>query len=328
MEEKLGWGIVATGGIAATIAEDLRLLPEARLAAVSSRSMARATEFAAAHGAAAAYDSYEDLAADPGVDVVYVANPHPQHFGPVKAALEAGKAVLNEKAFTSTLADAETLVAMARERDLFLMEAMWTRFNPLVSRLRELVGDGAIGTVRQVWASNGHPVATDPENRFWNPAIGGGALLDMGVYPVSFAHMILGEPSQVTAMGTIAESGVDAEVSLMLGWPDGQRAHLGASMISPMPTTAAVIGTSGRVDVAAHFQAPTRMTLHRLGHEPEDFGLAQEGRGYVWQLREVDACVRAGRTESEIMPLHDTLAVMRTLQTTIDKLQIAVVPGS
>ncbi|RIQ17215.1 Gfo/Idh/MocA family protein, partial [Jiangella rhizosphaerae] len=200
-ERTIGWGVVATGAIARNIAGDLRLLEHTRLAAVSSRRLDRAEAFAAEFGVDRAYDDVRALVDDPAVDVVYVATPHAQHAPVVEAALDAGKAVLCEKAFTMSLADTTRLTELARERGVFCMEDMWTRFNPLIVQLRQLVADGAIGDVRAVTADLGFVAPPDRTHRLWDPALGGGVLLDVGIYPVAFAQMLLGAPSALTVTG-------------------------------------------------------------------------------------------------------------------------------
>lgn len=314
------WGVVATGQIAATMAAELALVPDAVPLAVGSRDLSRAQAFAGEHSFERAYGSYDGLLADPDVDVVYVATPHAQHHGVVRAALEAGKPVLVEKAFTMTLAAAQDLVSLAREREVFCMEAMWTRFLPVIARLRALVADGAIGEVRSLRADLGFVREFDPDDRLWDPGQGGGALLDLGVYPVSFAQMLLGAPSSVAVAGALGPGGVDSDVGVLLGWPGGQVAHVTCSLTSQVEGSAQVVGTAGRIDVAPRFHHPPRIVLHRDGREPEVFEAPVVGRGYTHQLVAVAEALAAGRTESDVMPLDDTLAVMAVLDTALDAL--------
>ncbi|MBP2475024.1 putative dehydrogenase [Crossiella equi] len=313
MTDALRWGVVATGGIAATVTADLLLVPGIEVVAVSSRSLERAQEFAGRFGIPRAYGDYRELLADPGVDVVYVATPHSQHYEITSAALHAGKNVLCEKAFTLSVAHAEELVALAESRGLFLMEAMWTRFLPLVRRLRAFVHDDTLGEIRLVRADFGVPVFYDPAHRLWNPELGGGALLDLGVYPVSFAHMVLGTPSEVHAHGALAPTGVDAEAAVLLGYPDGAQALLSTSLRADTGITASVVGTRGSIDLHTPFYAPTRMTLRRNDREPEVFESELWGNGYTYQAREVVERIAAQEYESPEMPWADTVNVMRTL---------------
>ncbi|NED94223.1 Gfo/Idh/MocA family oxidoreductase [Phytoactinopolyspora alkaliphila] len=325
-DRELGWGIVATGGIARSMASDLARLENAALAAVSSRDLDRAQAFAGEFGVASAYDSVRKLVEDPDVDIVYVATPHPQHSHAVRLAAAAGKAVLCEKAFTHSLAETESLVDEVRARGVFCMEAMWTRFNPLIVKARQMVADGAIGEVRSVSADLGFVAPTDPVHRLWNPALGGGVLLDVGIYPVAFAQMLLGVPQSVTVSGVLSEQGVDAEVGMMLSWPNGARAHLEASLTTPQAGGASIVGTLGRIEISPRFHRPGHMVHvsapERGVEHPEEFQYAFEGRGYVPMLRAVAQAVREGRTECPEMPLSDTVEVMRILDDALQQLGV------
>lgn len=316
-ERTIGWGVVSTGNIAHTVTGDLALLENSRLAAVSSRELPRAEAFAHEFGADNAYSDVETLLADSAVDVVYVATPHAQHGPIVQMAIEAGKAVLCEKAFTTSLAETEKLADLARDRGVFCMEALWTRFNPLIVKLREMIDSGAVGEVRSISAELGFVAPGESDHRLWDPALGGGALLDVGIYPVAFAQMLLGAPANVTVTGSLTERGVDAEAGMMLRWDGGARAHLEASLVSPVSGGAVILGTRGRVELPPRFHAPALMryvhTPERGVEEPELHEGSREGRGYVPMLREVAQAVRDGRTECAEMPLSDTVEIMRVL---------------
>jgi predicted dehydrogenase len=326
----LRWGVAGPGRIAHGIARDLSVVEGCELVAVGSRSAARAAAFATKHAASGppggvrAHGSYAGLVADDGVDVVYIATPHRQHAAIARAALAAGKAVLVEKAFTCTVAGAEGVVDVARAHGRFAMEAMWTRFAPLVVRLRELLAEGAIGEVRAVHADLGVVRAVDPQDRLWDPAQGGGALLDLGVYPVSFAQMLLGTPDSVQVRGLVGPTGVEMDTALLLGYDDGRWAMLDCSLRMPLAGAAAVIGTAGRIDVRPRFHHPTELVLHRVGAEPEPMSAGLVGGGYSHELVEVRDCLAAGRTESEVMPLADTLAVMGVLETALHELGLSL----
>ena len=323
-DRSLGWGFVATGGIARKLGGDLRLLGADRLVAASSRDAGRAREFAAefGDGSATGYGSVEELVADPRVDVVYVATPHAQHLEPAATALRAGKAVLCEKPLTLSLADTAALVAIAREHGTFLMEAVWMRFNPLVARLRALVADGAIGDLRLVTGAYGFVSPYDAASRMWDPALGGGSLLDLGIYPVNLAQMLLGSPESVEVSGALSPDGVDAEASLLLRYPGGASALVASSLLATLAPKASVAGTAGRVDLDDSLDSPTSITLHRGGADPETFRVELEGKGYVPQLRHVEECLRAGATESSVMPLDDSVAVAAILQQALDALGV------
>jgi predicted dehydrogenase len=236
------------------------------------------------------------------------------------AALKAGKALLVEKSFTVTPAATREIAAAAADAGVFVMEAMWTRFQPAVVRMRELLADGAIGEVRGVQGELGVNAPTDPLDRFYNPAIGGGALFDLTVYPVSFAQMVFGTPDTVIAHGVLGTSGVDVEEALLLGWADGRTASLFTSLRCATPGQMRVFGTDGWIDVLPRFHHPDTIVLHRTGHEPEEITRPHTGGGYVHELREVTDGVLAGRTESTVMPLADTVAVQDVLGAVADQL--------
>ncbi|MBW8482846.1 Gfo/Idh/MocA family protein [Actinomadura parmotrematis] len=308
------WGVLGTGGIAEVFTEDLLTLPGHEVRAVGSRAQGTADAFAARHGIPAAHGSYEALAADPGVDVVYIATPHPMHAGPARLCLEAGRAVLVEKPFTTTVADAEELAGLAAERGVFAMEAMWSRFNPLVRRLYGLVRDGAIGDVTAVYADFAIAPAYDPASRLWSRELGGGALLDLGVYPLSFTWPLLGAPDTVQASITPAPTGVDANTGILLGYATGAVALLHCGLTGESPHAATVVGTSGRIEIAAPFYRPESFLLVRQGVEPETFTAEIGGHGYTYQAEEVARCLREGRTESPLMPLGETVAIQAAMQ--------------
>ncbi|GAB4082540.1 Gfo/Idh/MocA family oxidoreductase [Modestobacter muralis] len=314
MTEEIRWGVVGPGRIAEKVVADFAAVEGALVVAVASRSADRARDFADRHGIERAHGSYAEILADPDVDVLYVATPHPQHHAIDLGAIAAGKALLVEKAFTATVAGAREVVDAARAADVFVMEAMWTRFQPAVVRLRELIADGAIGEVRSVQADLGVQREFDATDRLFAKELGGGALLDLGVYVVSFAQMLLGDPDTVTATGSLFDNGVEAEASLLLGYADGRSATLMTSLHNALPGQARVFGTAGWVDVLPRFHHPATIVLHRVGAEPEEITLPALASGYSHELIEVTECLRAGRTESAVMPLADTLAVQDVLE--------------
>ncbi|GHD98131.1 Gfo/Idh/MocA family protein [Streptomyces alanosinicus] len=316
MGEKVRWGILATGGIAAAFAADLVDLPDAEIAAVASRRRESAQAFAERFGAGRAYGDWESLAVDPDIDVVYVATPHSAHRAAAGLCLAAGRNVLCEKPFTLNLRETEELVALARTHDRFLMEAMWTYCNPLVRRLKALVDDGVIGDVRTVQADFGLAGPFPPAHRLRDPALGGGALLDLGVYPVSFAQLLLGEPDAVAGSALLSPEGVDLQTGAVLSWASGALAVLHCSIAGGTGGTASVTGSRGRIDVPSGFFHPERFVLHRDGRDPQEF-TADPGDGPRATLRheaaEVMRALRAGEKESPLVPLEGSLAVMRTL---------------
>lgn len=308
------WGIIGTGGIATAFVTDLGLLPDAEVVAVGSRSQESADAFGDSFDIARRHPSYQSLVEDPDVDVVYVSTPHTGHFAAAMLAIEAGKAVLCEKPFTLNATEAAELVAAARRRGVFLMEAMWTRFLPHVVRIRELLADGILGDIRTVQADHGQWSPHDPEHRLLNPALGGGALLDLGIYPVSFASMVLGTPSRVAAVSTPASTGVDAQTSLLLEHPGGQHAVLTTTLEARSPTRAAIVGTLARIEIEPKFYAPTTFTAVAVdGTVLERYDEVHEGGGLRHQAAEVARCLADGRLESTVMPLDESVAIMATL---------------
>ncbi|WP_217369834.1 Gfo/Idh/MocA family protein [Nonomuraea antri] len=308
---ELAWGIAATGGIARTVGAAIVAEPGMRVAAVGSRDLGRAAALAAELGAPAAYGSYAELCADPSVDAVYVATPHAQHLEVAAAAIAAGKAVLCEKPLAATVADAELMVKLAREAGVFLMEAMWMRFNPLI---RMLAADPRFGEIRSVHASFGFTAPYDPAHRLWAPELGGGALLDLGIYPFGLAQLLLGMPAEMRVTGSLAPSGVDAEAAGVLAYPGGRWALVETSLRGDYPNRASVVGTHLRADIEAPFWAPERMVLSGPGLErPEEHVLDPADNGYAGELREVRDALAAGRTESAVMPLDESLAMMGLL---------------
>ncbi|WP_329068955.1 Gfo/Idh/MocA family protein [Amycolatopsis sp. NBC_01480] len=311
VEKPVRWGIMGTGGIAGSFAEDLRLTDSGTVAAVGSRSRDSADRFADRLGISKRHGSYEELANDPDIDVVYVATPHPLHHANALLALEAGKPVLVEKPFTMNAAEARELVAVARERGLFLMEAMWTRFLPHVRRIRELLGD--LGDLVTVIADHGQWFAEDPAFRLFAPELGGGALLDLGIYPVSFASMVLGAPNRVVSLSDPAFTGVDAQTSILLGHASSAQAVLSCTLRAVGPTTATIVGTDARIEIEGAFYAPASFTVIPRRGERTRFEYTDEGRGLRHEADEVALRLRAGEIESPLMPLDETVSIMETM---------------
>jgi predicted dehydrogenase len=303
------WGVVGPGRIADRVVRDLPLVDGATAVVVASRSAERAAAFAARHDIPRAHDSYRAIVDDPDVDVLYIATPHPQHRAVALAALRAGKAVLVEKAFTVTPEATREIAALATETGTFAMEAMWTRFQPAVGRIRELIAEGAVGQVRSVQVDLGVHNPLDPDDRFVAPELGGGALFDLTVYPISFAQMLLGNPTAVCAHGTVTRHGVDLEESVLLAFGGGATATCTASLRCATPGQARVFGTDGWIDVLPRFHHPDTIVLHRHGQDPAEITLPAVGGGYYHELVEVTECLLAGRPESAVMPLADTIAV-------------------
>jgi predicted dehydrogenase len=308
------WGVIGTGLISSTFAADLERTDSGSVVAVGSRRRESAEEFGERFGVPNRHGSYEALVADPEVDAVYVGTPHPMHHPDALLALHAGKPVLVEKPFTMNAAEAEELVATARAEGLFLMEAMWTRFLPGVVEIRRLLAEGALGDIVTVSADHGQWFAEDPAFRLFAPELGGGALLDLGIYPVSFASMVLGTPDRVVALSDPAFTGVDAQTSILLGHPGGAHAVLTCTLRAKSPTRAAIVGTEARIEIEGDFYAPVPFTVIPRAGELRRFEPPEEKlKGLRYEADEVARCLAEGLLESPGMPLDETVAIMRTM---------------
>ncbi|GAA1391877.1 Gfo/Idh/MocA family oxidoreductase [Luteococcus peritonei] len=308
--------------MAASFADDFAHVDGAVAHAVGSRSAERAAQFAERHGLAASFGSYRELCADPEVDVVYVATPHPQHKAIALEAIANGKAVLVEKAFAATLGGARAVVDAARDKRVFAMEAMWTRFQPTVRKLHEIIDEGQLGRVISLQGDFTAHRTFDPEDRLFNKDLGGGALMDLGVYVLAFAQDLLGSPKDLVARGTLLENGVDAQTSLLLDYPEGAQATLSCSLRGAGPSRMVVMGEQGWVEVESPFHNSSRLMVHRKGAVPQVHHLPPVGRGYSHEIAEVNSCLRAGRTESALMPLDGTLVVQGLLEEALGQLGI------
>jgi predicted dehydrogenase len=313
MTEPLGWGLIGTGGIAQSFAADLMHTESGRAAAVGSRRLDSANRFADEFRISNRHASYEALVADPDVDVVYVATPHPMHHANALLALRAGKPVLVEKAFTMNAGEAQELVAVARAEGLFLMEAMWTRFLPHIADIRRLIAEGVLGDIVTITADHGQWFAQDPEFRLFAPELGGGALLDLGVYPVSFASMVLGTPDRIVTLIDPAFTGVDGQTSMLFGYASGAQAVLTCTLSAKSPTRGAIIGTDARIEIDGDFYAPTSFTLISRTGGRTYFEATHEGLGLWHEADEVARCLREGLLESPLMPLDESVSIMQTM---------------
>lgn len=308
-----GWGILATGFIAETFTADLRTAG-LRVAAVGSRTLERAEAFARDHDVPHAHGSWAELAADPEVDVVYVATPHPQHLAAARVALEHGKHVLVEKAFTLNAKEAEELQALAADRGLIALEAMWTRWLPHMLEIHEVIAAGDIGAVRELIVDHTQLLPSDPHHRLNDPALGGGALLDLGVYPISFAVDLLGEPGDLLVDAELQETGVDRRVSGTLVHAGGAHTVFTAAADLPGPNRASILGTAGSIEIDRTWYTPTAFTVFDAQHEVVRTSRPEvDGRGMQFQAFEVERLIREGLTESPRMTSASTLAVMRTM---------------
>lgn len=315
--ERVRWGIAGTGMIAAEMARTLAGVEGAELAAVGSRTANRAAAFADEHGVDRAHASYRALVSDPNVDIVYVATPHSHHVEHTLMALRRGKHVLCEKAFARSAHEARTMVAAAREHDRFLMEGMWTWFNPAVVEVRDRIGAGEIGEVRALRADFGFVVDATHQGRLVDAALAGGSLLDMGIYPVALARLLLGATVEVQAIGHLGPTGVDTNLAVLLGHDGGAVTIFHTSLQAQTSLTAEITGTAGRVVLDAPFWAPAGYALHR-GGEVQRHGVPH--RGLAHEVEHVHSRVAGGHRESDVLPLETSIAMMETLDAIRDRI--------
>ncbi len=307
------WGILGTGFIAHTQTADL-IGCGFTVAAVGSRSQESAEAFAAEFGIPVAHGSYEDLVADPGVDAIYISTPHSFHASNALLALRAGKHVLVEKSFTVTAGEAREVVEVGEAAGLVVMEAMWTRFLPHMLRIREIIAAGTLGDVRTLIADHNQNLPKDPLHRLNNPELGGGALLDLGIYPVSFAFDLFGAPTQVKALAAMTATGVDRQTAILLGFEDDRQAVLHCALDTKGPNTASILGTDGRIDIDAVWYSPTSFTVFDAeGTVIERYESTVSHRGMQYQAWEFERRIREGDHAPAILPASESVRIMETL---------------
>ncbi len=312
--DTINWGILGPGSIAHQFATGLQSVSDAKLLSVGSRSQEKADAFADKFSAPKRHASYEALAADPDVHAIYIATPHPLHKDAALLCLEHGKAVLCEKPFTVNAKEAEEVIASARAKDLFVMEAMWSRFFPAMGHVRKLLADGAIGEPLMLQADFGFRAGVDPNSRLFSPAMAGGGLLDVGVYVVSLSSMIFGTPSQIAGVANLGETGVDELAAISLLHPGGQVSALTTGIRVNTPQDAVILGSEGSIKLHAPWWKLTKITVN-AGGKSEEIDLPYEGQGMNYEAAEVGNCLRAGKNESDILPWAETLSVMKMLDT-------------
>jgi predicted dehydrogenase len=306
------WGILGTGGIAQAFAKDLARLEGHAVGAVGSRSMAKASEFAAAYGAKA-FGSYEELVADKDIDAVYVATPHPAHKANVILALNAKKPVLCEKPFAVNAREAQEMVDVAATNNVALMEAMWSRFLPHYEKVREIITSGILGEILTIHADHGQRLADQNIPRLVDPALAGGALLDLGIYPVSFAHMILGNPIGIKASAVFTDRGVDAQSSMIFDYANGAQAILNTTMIEQTPCRAVVAGRNGWLEIDRVFYTPTSMRITLFDGTVIEIANTYTGHGLRAQAETFKNLVQAGSQQSPLLTWDDTVDIMKSL---------------
>jgi dihydrodiol dehydrogenase / D-xylose 1-dehydrogenase (NADP) len=313
MTKSIRWGIIGTGIIARKFAADLNLLTNAQLVAVGSRSLITAKEFARLFYIPSYHGSYEELAADPRVDVVYIATPHVFHFENTMLCLENNKAVLCEKPFSLNAQQAEIMINSAREKNLFLMEAMWTRFLPVITKFRQLLDARIIGEIKFITANLGFKSDFEPQHRIMSLKLGGGALLDIGVYPISLTCMILGVPDTITTMVQFAPTGVDEQAAILFKYANNALAGIHASIRVQTSNDLLVVGTKGQIKLHAPLYRPEKLTLQVEGEAEKEIIKPWSGQGYQYQAAEVMDCMQEKKIESRIMSLADTFSVMQIM---------------
>lgn len=313
MSKIIKWGILGSGRIAHKFAEGLKVIPGAILEAVASRTEGKAESFSKIYGVKNIYNNYEDLVRNPAVDAIYVATTHNFHYENALLCLNHGKPVLCEKPFTLNAIQAERLINTARNNNLFLMEAMWTRFLPCIVKLNEFLDRGILGEIQHIKADFGIKQELDPKGRSFNPDLGGGALLDLGVYPISFARMVYKQsPSKIKSSAYFGETGVDEKSCYLFEYEYGQTAMLYSSNRLIMPHDAFIFGTKGYLEIPNFFH-PSKMILKLEGKRKKTIRIPFKSTGYNYEAMEVINCLNTGKLESKIIPLDETLEIMKTM---------------
>jgi predicted dehydrogenase len=313
MSNNINWGILGTGRIARSFAEALSHVNDADLIAVGSRNQNTATEFAKDFGIENAYSSYAEVSTNKDIDVVYIATPHSLHKDNVIMCLEAYKAVLCEKPFTINAKEAESIIRLARNNKLFLMEAMWTRYIPAITRLRELLAEDTIGNVQMMLAGGAFMPDFDPDFYLFNKELGGGVLLDAGVYLISMASMLFGKPKIIKAIAGMGKSGVDEHDAYLLEHDNGALANMYVSLRGRSSPDVTLIGSKGKIYLHPPIFCPAKITLSLYNGEETIIDLPFDGNGYQFQAVEVNRCLREGLIESELMPLDESFEIMQTM---------------
>lgn len=314
MSNVINWGILGCGGIARKFVQSIRAVDDAQLVAVASRTVGKAEAFAKEWDVPHAYALYEELLSRDDIVAVYVATTHNFHYECVKLALEYNKAVLCEKPFTVSAWETEELIQLARQKKLFLMEGMWTRLLPAMTQIRTWLSDGVIGIIKQVRADIGFAAKKDPEGRLFNPALAGGALLDVGIYPISFASMVMQrQPSEITPIAKIGETGVDEQSFYLFDYDHETFGVLSSAIQACLAGRAEIIGTEGAIVVPEAFYNTQRAELHRPGEQIIKQFPCPPQEGFKYEIEELVRCLQNGEQESHIMPLDETLAIMQTL---------------
>ncbi|RKH74172.1 gfo/Idh/MocA family oxidoreductase [Corallococcus aberystwythensis] len=313
----LRWGVLAPGRIAGGFVWALHRHTDQRVHAVASRDPERAQRFASQYGIARVHASYEQLVTDPDVDIVYVASPHSEHKRQALLAIAAGKHVLVEKPLALDADEARDIARAARAAGVFAMEALWSRFLPQTLLIEQLLRDGVLGDIQLVMADFGGRFDFDPEGRVFNPALGGGALLDIGIYPIWLAHFVLGPPPHVHATGSLTQTGVDGQAALVLTYPAGAQALLHTTLFAETPQEAVIAGTHARLQLDSRFFTPGGFTLKAARSDERlrwtDPSGIHGSDGLAWQAAAVARHIAEGHRESPLHPLERSIALLETI---------------
>ena len=311
-DSTINWGILGLGKIARKFADDLIRVSGCRLLAAGSRNQSKADDFAAAYQVPFAFGSYEQLVNHDELDVIYIASPHTLHKEHALMALDAGKHVLCEKPFAINVQEVDEMIRVARSKNLFLMEAIWTRFFPFMLKALELVDEGVIGEIKIIEADFGFKAPYEPEGRLYNPQLGGGALLDIGIYPIFLVLALLGPPDEIQAIAHMSNTGIDTATVMNFRWNQGQLANLHCCITAETLTQAKIFGSEGSITVPSRWHEAKELNLNK-DNKIKTFDFQDPFRGFAYEIMEVNHCIRQGLTESKILPLSFSRSLMKTM---------------
>lgn len=312
--KQIRWGIIGAGNISSTLATALNGMNDVVLEAVASRDLKKSIEFSEKHGFKKAYGSYEELVADDDVDVIYIGTPHTEHLKNAAMCIKAGKAVLCEKPFTINEEDTSYLINLAKQHKVFLMEAMWTKFLPVTKAVKAWIDEGRIGTVKYLDIKFGFMKEFEEKHRLFNPALGGGALLDVGIYPITYAVFMLGQlPQKIVSSAILGRSDVDELNSILFEFKDGEIASLSSSIVAEIGKDAVIVGNKGKIVIKDFWMAQRAFLYDRDNNKIDQIEHKHIINGYEYEIAEVNSCLRQGKLESTSNTLQDTIKIMKIL---------------
>ena len=313
MHQKIKWGILGTGRMAGIFTSELKNLPDAVVSAVGSRDKKKAQDFADRFKIPQFYGSYDDLVSYSDTDIIYIATPHPIHAENTILSLRANKHVLCEKPFSINTHETQSMISLAKDRGLFLMDALWVRFTPLMQWLKQAVDDDFLGELGMFSGSFGYTMNFDPKNRVYNPELGGGALLDVGIYPLSTSIWFMGVPDEMLALAKLGITNIDEKMGIVMKTPDGKISTIYTAVVNRTPGDFTIMGDKGYITVAGPWWHLDKLTVHMNSGNTEVKTFPFESRGYVYMASHVMKCIREGKTESSVVPLSETLSIMKTM---------------